>query len=55
MFTNPWDFSQMFEMANAVKLGHLLLFLSLVLPFIKLQNNSPVYPLTGCLLLIEVD
>ena len=39
----------------SVKLGHLLLFLSVVLPFIKLQTNSPVYPLTSCLLLTEVD
>ena len=39
----------------SVKLGHLLLFLSLVLPFIKLQNISPVYHLTSCLLFIEVD
>ena len=39
----------------SVKLGHLLLFFSLVLLFIKLQNNSPVYHLTNCLLFIEVD
>ena len=39
----------------SVKHCHLLLFLSLVLPFIKLQNNSPVYHLTSCLLFIEVD
>ena len=39
----------------SVKLGHSLLFLSLVLPFIKLQNNSPVYRLTKCLLFVEVD
>ena len=39
----------------SVKLGHLLLFLSLVLPFSKLQNNSHVYHLTSCLLFIEVD
>ena len=37
------------------KLGPLLLFLSLVLPFIKLQNISPVNHLTSCLLFIEVD
>ena len=39
----------------SVKLGHLLLFLSLVFPFIRLQNNSPIYHLTSCLLFIEVD
>ena len=36
-------------------LGHLLLFLSLVLPFTKLQNNSPAYLQTSCLLFTEVD
>ena len=39
----------------SVKLGHLLFFLSLVFPFIRLQNNSPIYHLTSCLLFIEVD
>ena len=39
----------------SVKLGHLLLFLSLVLLFIRLQNNSPVYHLKSCLLFTEVD
>ena len=39
----------------SVKLGHLLLFLSLVIPFLKLQNNSPVNHMTSCLLFIEVD
>ena len=39
----------------SVKLGHLLLFLSLVFPFIRLQNYSPIYHLTSCLLFIEVD
>ena len=39
----------------SVKLGHLLLFLSLVLRFINLQNNSPVFHRTICLLFIEVD
>ena len=39
----------------SVKIGHLLLFLSLVFPFIRLQNNSPIYHLTSCLLFIEVD
>ena len=39
----------------SVKLGHLLLFLSLVLPFTKLQNNSPGYHQTSCLLFTEVD
>ena len=43
------------EETFSVKLGHLLLFLSLELPFIKLQNNSPVYHLTICLLSIEGD
>ena len=39
----------------SVKLGQLLIFLSLVLPFIKLLNNGPVYTLTSCLLSTEVD
>ena len=47
-------FSLLLEMFS-VKLGHLLLFLSLVLPFIKLQNDCPIYHLTSCLLFIEVD
>ena len=47
--------SQYIEETFSVKPGHLLLFLSLVFTFIKLQNNSPVYYLTSCLLFIEVD
>ena len=39
----------------SVKLGHLLLFSSHVLPFIKLQTDSPLYHLTSCLLFIAVD
>ena len=38
-----------------VKIGHLVLFLSLVLLLIRVQNNSPVNRLTSCLLFIEVD
>ena len=54
-YVNVYSFLLYLYETFSVKLGHLLLFSSLVFPFIRLQNNSPIYHLTSCLLFIEVD